>query len=292
MTKESPSSKPTAGSIVARKLFRLLRSLAFMWLALVILVAVFQRSLIYFPVRASEAELIGEAGQYGLEAWRDARGEIIGWRSSRTFGTQAANRLIVFHGNAGYALNRWYYLAGFADLEDGKTWDVHLLEYPGYGARKGRIGEESFNAAALAALDTLRTEDARPIFLLGESLGSGPACALAARRPQQVAGVCLVTPLARLADVASHHYPFLPIHLILKDRWDNVTALANYPGRLAVRLAERDEVVTTAQGRLLFDQFAGPKQDWMEAGANHNGLDFSVSNPWWREASHFLLAAP
>jgi uncharacterized protein len=104
--------------------------------------------------------------------------------------------------------------------------------------------------------------------------------------------VCLVTPFTRLADVASHHYPFLPVGLILRDRWDNVAALANYPGRIAVRIAGDDEIIPASQARQLFDGFGGPKRHWVDAHAHHNGLDMSPSNPWWREASDFLLAAP
>ncbi len=277
---------------MTRRLLRLGRSLAFAWAAVVILVAVFQRSFIYFPSRASEAALIAEAQRHGLEAWRDASGQIIGWRRPRQPGVLAANRLLVFHGNAGYALHRWFYIAGFGDLDRGRTWDVHLLEYPGYGARSGDLGEKPFNAAASTALATLRAEDARAIFVLGESIGTGPACALAAAHPLQIAGVCLVTPFARLSEVAAHHYPFLPVRLILRDRWDSVAALAHYPGRLAARIAGQDEIIPAAQGRVLFDGFTGPKRLWIEPGAHHNELEIAPTNPWWREASDFLLAAP
>lgn len=275
-----------------RQLLRLARSLAVAWLVVVAVMAVWQDSLIYFPARARAEALIAEANRPGLEPWRDTGGEIIGWRKPRAAAAQAAHRLIVFHGNAGYALHRWSYVAGFGALDEGRLWDVHLFEYPGYGARSGHVGEHAFNAAAASAFESLRAEDARPIHLLGESIGSGPACMLAARAPEEVAGLCLVTPLARLADVAAHHYPFLPVRLILRDRWDNVAALTNYRGRLAMRLAGRDEIVPPAQSRMLFDRFSGPKRLWVEPGAGHNTLDMMPANAWWREASDFLLAKP
>lgn len=270
------------------RLLRIARSLAFAWVALVILVAVLQQSLIYFPTHATEEAVVVEAQQHGLEAWRTARGETIGWRRPGREG-RAANRLLVFHGNAGYALNRWYYVTGFGALHGGRTWDVHLFEYPGYGARPGKRGEASFKTAAAEALATLRAEDSRPIFVLGESIGSGPACALLAAHPQQIAGACLVTPFARLGDVAAHHYPFLPIRLILRDRWDNVAALANYPGRIAARIAGQDEIVTAAQGQLLLDGFHGPKRIWIDPQASHNEIIVAPDSPWWREVSDFLL---
>jgi pimeloyl-ACP methyl ester carboxylesterase len=274
-----------------RPLLRLLRILAVVWLLVVIALGVFQRSLIFFPSRASEPAMLAEARTRRMQPWRDAGGAIIGWRSAARLATPvAANRLIVFHGNAGNALNRDYYVEAFEALDDGRTWEVYLFEYPGYGARVGELGEASFNAAAHAAFETLAVADARPIYVLGESIGGGPACALAAREPQRVVGVCLVTPFARLVDVAAHHYPFLPVRWILRDRWDNAAALAGYPGRLAVRLAAEDEIIPSAQGRQLFDGFSGPKRLWVEPGANHNGLDYTAANSFWQEASDFLLA--
>jgi hypothetical protein len=62
--------------------------------------------------------------------------------------------------------------------------------------------------------------------------------------------------------VASMHYPFLPVRLILRDRWDNVAALATYAGPKAVLVAGRDEVVSAAQGDLLFEKLVGPKRRW------------------------------
>lgn len=266
---------------------RLVRSLAIVWVLVVLLVAVFQRSITYFPVHAAEPEMLAEAARHGSEPWRTGSG-IIGWRKPGA-GRTAANRLLVFHGNAGFALNRWYYVEGFGSLDGGATWDVHIFEYPGYGARPGKVGEEYFLAAAKEAFAAMRAEDGRPIFLLGESIGSGTACALAADPGTPPAGLCLVTPFACFAEVAAHHYPFIPVALLLQDRWDNVAGLADYRGRLAMWIAGRDEIVTPEQGRRLFDGYRGPKRLWLNPQATHNTIDYSPENPWWRETSAFLL---
>ena len=79
------------------------------------------------------------------------------------------------------------------------------------------------------------------------------------------------------------------MRLILRDPWDNVAALHDYRGPAAMLIADEDEVVTAAQGRLLFDSYAGRKRLWNEPGATHNTVDFSANAPWWREVSDFLL---
>jgi fermentation-respiration switch protein FrsA (DUF1100 family) len=143
--------------------------------------------------------------------------------------------------------------------------------------------------AGLAALETLARADDRPVFLLGESVGSGPACAIASREPERVRGLLLWTPFASLTDVAAHHYPFLPVRLLLRDRWENTVALQPYHGPVGVRVAEFDDVVTTAQGKKLYDACAGPKRLWMAAGAGHNSIDLDPFGTWWSEATAFVL---
>jgi pimeloyl-ACP methyl ester carboxylesterase len=181
------------------------------------------------------------------------------------------------------------YLDGFERLTGGKNWEVYLFEYPGYGARAGQVNERSFIEAGEKALASLMAGDSRPVYLLGESLGSGLACALAERRPDRVAGLFLVTPYARMGDLAAHRFGFLPVRLMLRDAWDNVAALRAYRGPVAILIAGEDEVVTAAQGRLLYQSYEGPKRLWTDPDAGHNTIDFSASAPWWQEVSDFLL---
>ena len=190
---------------------------------------------------------------------------------------------------------RTHYIDGFQRLDNGQRWEVYIFEYPGYGARSGKLGQEPFTEAGREAIDTLKAADARPIYLLGESLGSGLASALAQRRPKDIAGLFLFTPYARMSDVAAHRFGFLPVRLMLRDPWDNLSPpCADYHGPMAMLIADEDEVVTAAQGRLLFENYPGPKHLWTEPGATHNTVDFSFDAPWWREVSDFLLgsAAP
>jgi uncharacterized protein len=266
-------------------LCRLAWSAARIYLLLVVLIGLLQRKLLYHPAHASEAELVAEAGEAGLEPWRDSSGQLLGWQRSRG-GTQ---KLLVFQGNAGSAVNRAGYAAGFGSLDLGKTWDVWLFEYPGYGARPGSPSRAAFAEAAHAAAELLLAQDARPLYLLGESIGSGVACDLAAQEPERVRGLVLVTPFARLADVASTHFPFLPVRLLLRDRWDNLAALAGNRARTAVLIAGQDEVIGTAQSEILFAGVGAAKRRWVFPDATHNDPEIQAVTPWVREVSDFML---
>jgi uncharacterized protein len=276
--------------VTKSKIFRLLQLPLLAYVGFCVFVAACQRSLIYHPSHQSESAMIRDARAERCEPWRDAGNAIIGWKSTRKAGEPAPpNRLVVFSGNAGDALDRAYYVRGFENYAGGKRWEVYLFEYPGYGARAGRISEPSFIDAGEKALASLAAADSRPIYLLGESLGSGLACALAQRQQAHVAGLILLTPYARLGDVAAQQFSYLPARLMLRDQWDNVAALRAYRGPVAMVIAGQDEVVTAAQGRLLYQGYAGLKHLWTDPDAGHNGIDFSASASWWREVSDILL---
>jgi uncharacterized protein len=270
---------------IRRFLVRVLR------IYLLLLVGIFfaQRWMIYHPYRSSEAEMIQQATADGLMPWKDGARQIIGWQRNGTRTAQPANKLIVFHGNAGNAIYREPYVAGFERLNDGRTWEVFLFEYPGYGARPGNTNRTSFNAAAHAAVKELLAMDNRPLFVLGESLGSGVACDVAASEPEGVHGIALVTPFARLADVAQSAVPFVPAGLMLRDRWDNLAALPQSRGPVAVLIAGCDEVVGCEQGERVFASLGNrSKKRWFFPEASHNTLELRAGAAWWREVSEFL----
>ncbi len=188
------------------------------------------------------------------------------------------------HGNAGHSLHRQYFARGFEPY-----FSVYLLEYPGYGSRPGRPGEDAFVEAARQAVQQLVEEDpALPVFLLGESIGTGVATRLATMFPDLIPGVLLVTPFTNLVDVGRLSFPRVLVRAVLRDRFDNEAALEGYTGRVGFLLAGQDEVVSTELGQRLYDGFTGEKRMWIQEGAGHNTLDFSPTSPWWQEAAAFL----
>jgi len=272
---------------------RLLRLVAIgtgVYLLFVLALAVFQRKLMYLPDRCTETVALAKARDYRSEPWRDAQGTIIGWRHPGPPGKRPANRLIVFHGNAGNALDRTPIIEGFEHLEKGALWEGYLFEYPGYGARPGPINETSFKKAGAAALKQLQAEDSRPIFVIGESVGSGPACALARAEPKSVAGLLLITPFTSMADAAASHYPTVPVRLLVLDRWNNLAALPSYHGPVAMILAGKDTIIPVGEGKQLFAIANAPKRLWIQPEVDHNEIDFAPDAPWWQEVSGFLLS--
>jgi pimeloyl-ACP methyl ester carboxylesterase len=238
----------------------------------------------YFPARFGEVEAEKRATALGLRAWRDPDGRLLGWRPLRS---EARTRVLVFHGNAGSALDRVYYLEAMG----GTECEIVLFEYPGYGARPGRPSQRTLVEAAVAALTLLRSERRGPVWLLGESLGSGVAAQVAGRDPHAPAGLILVTPIARMTEVAAWHYPYLPVRALLRDRWDSVAALREFRGPTAILVAGRDEVVGAEQGRRLARAMPTPPRLWEQPDADHNGVDVSPGALPWPEIRALVDAA-
>ncbi len=267
---------------------RILGLLFVVYVVFVLLLSGCQRQMLYYPVRTTEEQSFALARDLGLEAWRGPDGELMGWRMPREASAGEARVALVFHGNAGFALNRGYFVQGFSRQQVSPPWSVYLFEYPGYGARPGRPSAAHFKEAAESALHAILAEKPASILLVGESIGSGVASHLAGKFPDEVDGLLLLTPFDSLHSVARSHFPYVPTRLLLRERFDNSQALESFSGPLAVVLAGNDEIIPVRFGERLYTDYDGPKRIWVQPGRGHNELDYYHRATWWQELEDFL----
>jgi surfactin synthase thioesterase subunit len=175
------------------------------------------------------------------------------------------------HGNGGQAEQRSYMLSCLPP-----TASLYVVEYPGYGLRAGTPSAESLNAAVAEAYAVLLARfPHQPIGVIGESLGSGPA-SLLARSTVPPRKIVLIVPFDNLASVAAEHVPLLPARWLLKDRWDNVSALRGFHGPIDVYGAKYDTIIPVRHAERLAER-VGAKftlmlcghNDWSSAGVVH-----------------------
>lgn len=242
--------------------------------------AAFQRRMIYFPPVYTAASLDKLAPQQKLERWLAPSGNPIGWK--RLSPQQPARaQILITHGNAGCA----FQCAHYADaIQQVAAFDVFIVEYPGYADRPGVPTEKTLDESADEAFQLLDTN--APIYLVGESLGTGVSAYLAGRYPNRVAGVALLAAYNRLADVAQAHMRIFPVNLILCDRFRAEDYLKKYHGPVAVAVALDDTVVPAKFGERLYEHYAGPKRLWKIPRGNH-GAVMTQPPEFWNEIISF-----
>jgi hypothetical protein len=221
------------------------------YLAVVAIACCRQRSMLFFPTH--------DALPTSLAPWLDGS-RTIGWCREAP---NARAIWLMMHGNGGQAADRDYVLQCMSGQDS-----LYVLEYPGYGSREGSPSMESINRAAAEAYQLLRSRYPNtPVCVLGESIGSGPACALAREKiaPDKIV---LVVPFDTLANVAARHLPFLPVRLLLRDPWDNVESLRRYAGPVEIFGARDDTIIPIGHAKALARQI--PSARFIEIPGRHN----------------------
>jgi uncharacterized protein len=225
-----------------------------------------QRQLIYFPDRSGvppAGTVIPGAVDVTLHT---ADGLDLGaWLVPPAEGDREL-AVLVAPGNGGNRAGR----AGLARALAARGFTVLLMDYRGYGGNPGSPDEDGLAAdadAALAALEERGFTAARTVYL-GESLGSGVVAALAARHPP--AGLVLRSPFTELADVGAHHYPWLPVRLLLRDTFPVVEHVRASDVPLVVIYGAADSVVPTELSAEVARSAPSLVDEVVLPGADHN----------------------
>lgn len=222
----------------------------------------------HLPARASPLEVVTADGTR-LRGWV-VKGAIT-----------PAPAVIYFGGNAEEV--SWT----LADGRWPRQWSIVSLNYRGYGASEGTPGEPALTADALAIYDAVTQRqdiDPRRIVVFGRSLGTAIAVHLAAER--SIAGAVLVSPYDSLTEIGKRHYPWLPVSLLLRHRFDALADATRNRTPLLAIVGGADSIIPPARSRALFDAWGGPKTWQVVPGADHN--DLGNDDVFWPSVAKFL----
>ena len=241
-------------------------------LVLALLVALLwslQRRLIYFPDRSAPppaAQVLPGARDVTLHT---ADGLRLGaWLVPPSPGTpDRRTAVLVAPGNAGHRLGRAPLAAALA----GRGFTVLLIDYRGYGGNPGSPSEQGLaqdvDAARAYLLEQVGIPAGRLLYY-GESLGAAVATALAVRHPP--AGLILRSPFTDLPAAGREHYPFLPVRLLLRDRFPVAGLIARVTVPTVVVYGTADTVVPPAHSEAVAAAAAGPVRTAVVPGAGHH----------------------
>jgi uncharacterized protein len=267
---------------MGKKIYRARGTLLFIAAALLLEGCNMQNKFLYFPSSElpSARVLAGEKMKLWQKTSADYQGLIADPEPPAPNGT-----IVIFHGNGGTALDRGFYLEPLTKL----GFRVILAEYPQYGGRPGKVGEKPFVADGLETVHLAYELYGEPLYLQGESLGCGVAAAVSKRASIPIAGIILITPWDTLAAVAKALFPFLPVSLLLTDKYDSIGNLKSFREKISVVGAEQDDILPINHAHNLYQSLPeGKKRMWVIKGAGHNDWPYFADESLWKEVTDFV----
>jgi fermentation-respiration switch protein FrsA (DUF1100 family) len=176
--------------------------------------------------------------------------------------------LLYLHGNAGNLSQRG---GSMLKLRHLLGTAVLIPDYPGYGKSAGRPTETGCYQAADAAYDWLTQEhkvDPQNILLYGASLGGGVAVELGSRREHRA--LVLVKTFTSLPDAAKALHPWLPVHWLMRNRFDNLARIRSCQRPVFIGHGDADRYVPYVLGQRLYEAANEPKHFFTMRGDGHN----------------------
>ena len=237
-----------------------------------------QDRLIFFPQPvASTAHLPADAKPLEIVATDGTR--LRGWM--RAASETPAPVVLYFGGNAEEVSGRSPTRAGRAIGRSSPSTIAVMA------TSEGAPGETELVADALVIYDTIAARpdvNARRIVAFGRSLGTGVAVKLVAARPLD--GAILVSPYDSLVELGRTHYPWLPVSLLLRHRFDGEADAQRAHVPLLAIVADHDSIIPQERSRALYDAWAGPKTWFVVLATDHNTL--SAPDAFWYFLGGFL----
>lgn len=176
--------------------------------------------------------------------------------------------VVHFHGNAEQAADSAFLARAFR--EQGVSFAA--VEYPGYPGASGSPSESSLVATGEAALRHLsEAMGVSPdrLVLSGQSVGTGVAVTLASKG--HGTKLVLLSPYTSLPDVATTVFRWLPLQLLMRDRFDSASKASAVRMPTLVIHGVNDEIIPFALGKRLADALPDAQMVAVE-GAGHNDL--------------------
>ena len=231
--------------------------------SVLVLLYIFQRNLMYHP---DENNYFGDKLEVNIEKVKIKTSDnidLLGWFHKKDL--KRLKTIVYFHGNAGKLENRIHKLNHFKDM------DVNFLiiAWRGFSGNEGKPSEEGLYIDGNSAIMWLKNlglseED---IIIYGESLGTGIATEIA--QNNNFAGLILETPFTSMIEAAKNFYPYIPVSLILKDKYKNNLKIKNVNIPVLVMHGETDQIVPFWMGEKIYEIANQPKYSYFTKYDDH-----------------------
>ncbi len=235
--------------------------LTFIYLLLVLIIFFSQRKLMYHPYENNHLEE-NQLNHKIEKVYINSDFKLLGWHHSKN---KKFKTLLFFHGNAGNLQNRIYKLNDLSKL----NLNYLIIAYRGFSGNKGKPNEiglykDSESAKKWLNENGISDDD---IILYGESLGTAVAIDLASK--YKFAGIILESPFTSMVKLSKIYYPFLPVKILLKDKYESINKINNINFPKMVMHGDKDNIVPFSMGKEMFEKFSEPKISYFRKDDDH-----------------------
>ena len=244
-------------------LYLTLSSLIAAYAVVIIFIYFYQRNLLYHPSENNYQDDKIQFSYNEIFIKVDEEVKLKSWLIKKDF--KKFKTLVIFHGNAGHLSNRIYKLNELYKLDI----NILLISWRGFSGNKGSPTEQNLYEDAEASIKWLNKEgvDNSQIILYGESLGSGVAVELG--KKNNFNSIILESPFTSIENSAKIYYPYLPVKLLLKDRYDSISKIKMVNIPILVMHGEKDDVIPFSMGKELFKKANSPKHSYFTLNDDH-----------------------
>ena len=246
-----------------KNLLQLILIIFLLYFFVLVFLYFYQRNLLYLP---NENNYSGDKISVDIQKVKIPTSdniELLGWYHEKNL--KDHKTLVYFHGNAGSLENRIHKLNHFKNMNI----NFLIIAWRGFSGNNGKPTEEGLYIDGKSAIDWLikKGVDEKNLILYGESLGTGVATHLAQNK--NYAGVILETPFTSMIDTAKKFYPYIPVNLLLKDKFENYKKIKNINSPILVMHGEIDQIVPFFMGKKIYELANKPKYSYFTKYDDH-----------------------
>lgn len=249
-------------------IYLLILSLLVLYLFVLIFIYINQRNLLYHPTENNYLDDKIEFNHEEVSIETDKNIKLKSWLIIKDL--KKYKTLIFFHGNAGNLFNRVHKLNELNKLDI----NILIISWRGFSGNPGKPTEKNLYHDAKMSIKWLNNLGINndKIILYGESLGTGVAIELGQK--DNFNGIILESPFTSVAKAAKIYYPYLPVNLLLKDRYDSINKINKITNPVLIMHGMKDDIVPHEMGVELFQKANQPKYSYFPENDNHM-MDFN-----------------
>ena len=244
-------------------IYLIFSSIIIAYLVLLVFIYFYQRNLLYHP---SENNYQNDTIQFSYDEIFikvDEKIKLKSWIINKNL--KKFKTIIFFHGNAGELSNRIYKLNELNKLDI----NILLISWRGFSGNKGFPTEKNLYKDAEAAIKWLNSKEVKnnKIILYGESLGTGVAVEIGKKNTFN--SIILESPFTSMESTAKIYYPYLPVKLLLKDRYNSISKIQSIQTPILIMHGKKDNIVPFSMGKELFEKANNPKHSYFTSEDDH-----------------------